>query len=756
MTWRTILLQDKIIMMCCALTLLASFIVGSFAYFRTQQISVDLAILGLKEETSLIALEFKSAFKEMENDAFIVANTPPIEGIIRTRHGQVDPKDGSTAHQWKARLETIFTSVMQGRSHYTQMRYIGIENNGLELVRVNRSEDGSLVAVPTTELQQKGQENYFREALDLKPGAIYLSDVSYNREHGQVTKAREPSIRVVIPVFYEGSLFGFVVINANYADLLHNTFLKIKPNKKTLIFNQLKDFASYDPSSGRFLFIYRYSKPLFKNARFDGPNSQQTVEIIYDDEEYIVQAIQLQLNSRNPNTDIIVAIQAPRSDVMKGASRTQQDTMLLVLLLIAFCFLTALILTRRLTLPLRNMTMNIASSDLSHGELENLPVEQQDEIGELAKAFQQVTTTLRKNEVQAQNVLENIVEGIFTLDSDGTITSFNPACEKIFGYTAETAIGNNIIFLLQEPMVLRDFEKEKFDVDDPVKKTSIFQIETKGKRSLGKSFDLELTINQIKTRDGIIYTGIARDISERKRIENMKNEFISTVNHELRTPLTSIQGALGLLKSKYTDSLDAKGARWLEIANDECERLTHLVNDILDMEKIAAGKLVYHLEAMNICCLVGDIVDKQSVLANKYDIRFKLELEEDDILSCRVDPLRFEQALVNLLSNAAKYSPPGEEVTVIVKRDKEQVRITVADKGTGIPENFKPYIFGKFAQADSTTTRKKGGTGLGLNITKSIIEAFDGQISFDSTEGEGAYFHFILPLTNIFSGAVNE
>ena len=238
----------------------------------------------------------------------------------------------------------------------------------------------------------------------------------------------------------------------------------------------------------------------------------------------------------------------------------------------------------------------------------------------------------------------------------------------------------------------------------------------------------------------------SENITERKQMEIMKDEFVSTVNHELRTPLTSIQGSLGLLSVKARESLDEKGKRLLQLSYDNCAHLTHLVNDILDIEKIAAGKMEYKLETVELNALVKDIVERHMGYADKYDVSFKIGLEDQEVF-CRLDRSRFNQALVNLLSNAAKFSPAGGVVRFGVRRqDDGNVRVQVADDGPGISNAFRHKIFERFAQEDSSSTRTKSGTGLGLSITKSIIEAFGGTVGFDSIPGKGATFYFILPV----------
>nr|WP_306268781.1 CHASE domain-containing protein [Pararhizobium sp. IMCC3301] len=243
-------------------------------------------------------------------------------------------------------------------------------------------------------------------------------------------------------------------------------------------------------------------------------------------------------------------------------------------------------------------------------------------------------------------------------------------------------------------------------------------------------------------RGGLIM--FTENITERKRIDKMKDEFIATVNHELRTPLTSIQGALGLLRAKIGNDLDEKAKRLLSLSYENCERLTHLVNDFLDMEKIAAGKTSFHLERTEMNAIVLAIVEQNMSYADRHNVLFETEVSDIPIY-CTLDPNRFNQALTNLLSNAAKFSPEGGRVTIsVAQQGDDSVRISVQDRGVGIPKAFRAKIYEKFSQADGSSTRTAGGSGLGLSITKAIVEACGGEIEFRSKEGVGTVFSLIF------------
>ena len=241
---------------------------------------------------------------------------------------------------------------------------------------------------------------------------------------------------------------------------------------------------------------------------------------------------------------------------------------------------------------------------------------------------------------------------------------------------------------------------------------------------------------------GLIYA-VARDVSERKRVDQMKNDFISVVSHELRTPLTSIRGSLGLLAGGVGGELPEKARTLVGIAAKNSERLVRLINDILDVEKIESGQMGFRLVPQDLLALVRQAVEATQPYGQPYGIA--LCLAESAHAYVRVDADRIQQVLNNLLSNAVKFSPRGEVVEVGVTAQGGKVRVRVTDRGKGIPPEFEARIFEKFAQADATSTRQKGGTGLGLSISKAIVERQGGRIWFETAPGQGTTFWVELP-----------
>ena len=236
-----------------------------------------------------------------------------------------------------------------------------------------------------------------------------------------------------------------------------------------------------------------------------------------------------------------------------------------------------------------------------------------------------------------------------------------------------------------------------------------------------------------------------RYAAERKRLERLKDEFVSTVSHELRTPLTSITGSLGLLMGNAAGSMPAPMARLLAIAHSNSQRLVRLVNDILDIEKMEAGRVVFNFSRVEVRPLVAQAIEANRGFAEDYGVQVRLEDAHGAAADVRADPDRLLQVITNLLSNAIKFSPANHEVIIAVEKGADTVRLTVRDHGPGIPLDFKPLIFEKFAQADAGAARQKGGTGLGLSIVKQIVDRLSGEVGFTDAPGGGTIFHVQLP-----------
>ena len=229
-----------------------------------------------------------------------------------------------------------------------------------------------------------------------------------------------------------------------------------------------------------------------------------------------------------------------------------------------------------------------------------------------------------------------------------------------------------------------------------------------------------------------------------KKIDNLKDEFVSTVSHELRTPLTSIYGAIKLIESGTLGEIPTEARKTLDVAARNSERLVLLINDILDIEKLESGKMEFDLEPQEILKLVNDAIEANSLYGEKYQVQYLLNQNSVSAM-INIDANRFMQIMNNLLSNAAKFSPANSTVDITVTKQDMYVRVTVTDKGHGIKEEYRSLIFQKFSQSDSSNTRHSGGTGLGLAISKELVEGMGGEIGFTTAIGSGTSFYFNFP-----------
>jgi PAS domain S-box-containing protein len=356
-------------------------------------------------------------------------------------------------------------------------------------------------------------------------------------------------------------------------------------------------------------------------------------------------------------------------------------------------------------------------------------------------AFEQA---LAENEARFRAVVDTAIDAIITQDEAGLIDTVNPAVERLFGYRSDELIGQNVRVLMPSPYSEEhDGHLSRFHES---RQPHILgrRREAEARRKDGTTFPIELSVSEMRIGGRRMYTGIIRDITERKRVERLQSEFISIVSHELRTPLTSIRGSLGLLAGGVVGELSPAAREMIQIALTNGERLVRLINDILDVEKIQSGKMEFRPQPLEVGEVVRQAVEAHQGFALQHQTRFTL-VGEPPRVRVLADADRLSQVMANLLSNAAKHSPPGEPVDVEVERREGQVRVSVRDRGPGIPAEFKSRVFERFAQADGSDTRRSGGTGLGLSISKAIIERLGGSIGFEPAPERGTRFFFCLP-----------
>ena len=393
------------------------------------------------------------------------------------------------------------------------------------------------------------------------------------------------------------------------------------------------------------------------------------------------------------------------------------------------------------------------------------------------KERQRTQAAWQNSQALFAGIVEIADDAIISIDRNQRITLFNSGAEKIFGYSAAEAIGQPLDLLLPERFAAAHRQHvTEFGQSPNLTRRMGERREIYGRRKDGTEFPAEASISKLNLAGETVYTVYLRDVSDRKQIERMKDEFVSVVSHELRTPLTSIHGSLGMLASGLLQPDSPQGKRLLQIATDSTERLVRLINDILDIERIESGKVKMEKESCDVAELITEAVNVMQPLADKAGITLSVSSLPIQVWA---DPDRIVQTLTNLLSNAIKFSPAGSTVWLSVElgsresgvgewelekiaeeQNKELDSLTthhlprttpyitfqVKDQGRGIPADKLDSIFERFQQVDSTDSRKHDGTGLGLAICRSIVQQHDGRIWVESVLGEGSTFYFTLPI----------
>jgi PAS domain S-box-containing protein len=366
----------------------------------------------------------------------------------------------------------------------------------------------------------------------------------------------------------------------------------------------------------------------------------------------------------------------------------------------------------------------------------NRYVSERQRAEEALRAAQQA---LSEREARMRALVETAPDGIVTIRSDGTIESVNAVLENLCGVPASDLIGVDIERII--PSFLLDGRIS--DLASGQRSPFSAGRELYAVRQDGSHVPVEVSTSTVSLGHEDVYTGIVRDITERKEVEERVKDFYSMVSHELRTPLASIRTALGLMES-FSDELSDKTRPVVRIAAAEADRLMRLINDILDMRKVESGKLELALDAFDASELVRKAIEGIDSLAHQSQVT--IENEANTALDVYCDGDRILQVLSNILANAVKYSPSPGKVIVACEKSGSSCKISVRDFGPGVAKNQAHKLFGRFEQLRAKDGKNRAGSGLGLAIAKAIVEQHGGEIGVELPDGGGSIFWFSLPL----------
>ncbi|MGQ9610021.1 MAG: ATP-binding protein [bacterium] len=331
-------------------------------------------------------------------------------------------------------------------------------------------------------------------------------------------------------------------------------------------------------------------------------------------------------------------------------------------------------------------------------------------------------SALEASERRFRHIVEQNIYPIIIVDQKKVIRFINKAGEMLFGCEAVECIGKT------------------FNYDMNVVNETEIQIVKENDQTVIAS----MSVVNVEWEGEDVYLVILRDITKLKEIEQMKDNIISIISHEIRSPITSILNALLLIYEGENEKLSESSKKWLDIAYRNSERLLSLVNNMLDISKIESGKIEFNFKKQDLIILIKQAVDDNLPYANQFNVRLRIDTNLQKAI-VYIDGDRIIQVLTNLISNAVKFSPSDDEVVISISEHDNVFRVMVIDHGPGIPIDFQDQIFQKFSQADQRNTKRKSGSGLGLYISKMLVENMGGKIGFDSQIGKGTTFYFELP-----------
>jgi PAS domain S-box-containing protein len=364
---------------------------------------------------------------------------------------------------------------------------------------------------------------------------------------------------------------------------------------------------------------------------------------------------------------------------------------------------------------------------------------------------------LSKVEERMRSIVDHVVDGIISIVEHGTITTFNRAAERIFGYEAHEVIGKNVKILMPEP----DQDEHDVAINSYVRSghAKIIGVgrEVMGRRKDGSVFPMELAISEFRQGEERHFTGIVRDITARKSLEHelrqrlyesaeadqQKNEFLAMLGHELRNPLGPMRNALHILKMPAGAAV-ADRAR--DVLDRQLQHLVRLVDDLLDVSRIARGKVELRNKVIDLREPVRHACETAQPVIDEHGHQLKLDLPTEP---CWVegDAVRLSQVVSNLLTNAAKYTDHADVIFLSVSRQGDAATVRVRDSGVGIAAEFLPRIFDLFVQGDRTLARSQGGLGVGLTVVRRLVELHNGKVSATSAgPGKGSEFTVVLPV----------
>lgn len=668
--------------------------------------------------------------------------TPPIEGIARAvNNNGIDPQDNTPLELWYARLETILKSYLENNHGIDQARFIVFDEHGSERIRVEQV-TGNVRVVSRSKMQGKASRDYYQFALQLNPGEKYISSINLNREWGKIQYPYKPTYRVARAVFDENNkAIGFLIVNVSVLALLDNFRAMLAPGYEFFLLNEKGGFIQHQNPEKDFGFELN-AQDVWSAQMIDVKSDKEGLNSARMDngEKLYYRQRGLELSEYYGFNTVTLTGGVTESSYKAALLERRLST---VAIIGAFLLLI--------------LALMIYFQRQVHKKMQRL-----------------------KAQAEYRAIVNGSSDAVISMDAQGIIHSWNRSAEDIFGFSEGTATGRQIFELLLHE------ESQLFSLtslDNVYRGQSIPAFDVLLHNRVGEEITVSVTLSPIVVSDDGCVEGVAaifRDVTQQKIIEkqmlqmnasleveverrtaeleaaknealalsDVKSNFIANVSHEIRTPMNGVIGMLHLIAK---DPLSDAQKKYLAMANSSASALTGLVNDILDLSKIEAGKLTLESQAFDLYRLFGETCTSLAISAQAKHLGFVVDLAGVVHFKCEGDSNRIRQILINLVGNAIKFTARGHITVRAVTRLSSEgdvcLECSVIDTGVGIEKESQQKLFKTFSQEDESTARVFGGTGLGLAISKNLACMMGGDISVSSEKGAGSTFTFSLRLT---------
>jgi len=759
---------------CLAISVVTSLIISYFAFSALSKAKSDSITAEFRSSLDTLRPHVIESFRQVERDILMLQQLPPIAGIERAlRNGGYDELDSSTLEQWHSRLAMIFKPMLQNRPAYLQIRLISASDDGQELVRVERTEQGDVVLADV--LQKKGAESYHRPTIALKPGQLYYSNIDLNREFGEVGPKRQVVIRITTPVGQDDlAPYGFIIINVDYPKLMAGLIKEMGWGYHHYLIDQNGNYLSYDARADTTDFVYALYTPEHIRIAdyFNSLDLTRRVHEVADGNggKNILVTQRVDLHPEGGWLHLLLVSSAPKSAVVGELAQYRNLLIIwgavLMLITLALAYALAELNIRPVLRTLKRLA-DYASGKRTTLELPKTRVKElqalsfgiQGAVDHVRIAAEKERAALAKYEV----MFNSVADGVITANDDGIIQAVNPALRAMFGYRPMDLIGKNITELMPEHLVPAHEKGMAQLARSSGNRFLLKSAELQGKRKDGSVFPIEISVTAQTFTEGTVFTGIIKDISVRKQREaelqttmrELKqsneelDEFAYVVSHDLREPMRGMQmHAQKLLR--LSGELDEDSTRRLSRLNLLAEKMQGQIGDLLYFSRLGRAEL--DTELVNSQRLLDEVIDG---LENFLEENNATVTVPSPLPVVTADKQRLNSIFSNLITNAIKYNSQEQKSVQVTFHSTLKTRFgmahdvfAVADNGIGIEAQFHKDIFRIFKRLNAES-EFGGGTGAGLTFVKKSVERHGGSIWLDSELGQGTTFYFSLRKQNL-------